>query len=162
MLDQRFIGMEQMTVDEKFRVGIPSKFMPMLRKIDPSEDLQVGLVLTPDRSIKIMPMPAFNRMLERWENYNESFEEERLLLNLEPATAEVAGLDKQNRIKLNPWMLRKCGISRDVVVIGSRDCLQIFSDQVYDEYYDVSRKDWSKAGSAAANRQAGQQLKRND
>jgi division/cell wall cluster transcriptional repressor MraZ len=152
MLDTNFIGMEEMTVDDKGRVGIPARYMQVLQALDPDFDRKVGLVLTPDRSVKILPMPQFRALLAKWEGYNDEFEEDRLLLNVRPAMADVAALDKQNRIKIAPRMLKICGIERNVVISGHMKFMQLFSDTAFDALYETGLPASGAAASRAATR----------
>ena len=61
--------------------------------------------------------------------------------------AERAPLDKQNRIKLNPFMMKECSIDRDVVIMGSIQYMQIFDQKVWREYY---RRGLPQLGAAAS------------
>lgn len=153
-LDQRFIGMEEMSVDQKGRVGIPARFMNVLRALAPGADGEVGMLLTPDRSIKVMPLPFFNELLERWDSFNPEFEEERLLLNVGPSGAAQALLDKQNRIKLSPMMMKFCQIQPEslVVVSGHMKYMQIYSATVFEQMVQQALPQWGQAASRAAER----------
>jgi MraZ protein len=133
-LEQLFIGNERMTIDNKGRVGIPARFMATLRAICPEQSEVVGLMITPDSSIKIMPVPIFEQEIERLSLLNDQIEEERLMINLELSYAELAPLDKQNRIMLNQLMMEECSIKKDVVIIGSRRYLQVFDEKAWHEY----------------------------
>lgn len=133
-MDKIFIGIEPMTVDNKGRVGIPARFMATLRAICPERADAVGVMITPDLSIKLMPALFFEQEIERLNRLNDQVEEERLILNLSTSFAELAQLDKQNRIKLNPLMMEECSIRRDVVIIGSRQYMQLFDEKSWREY----------------------------
>ncbi|MCH8332662.1 hypothetical protein IIC65_01915, partial [Candidatus Sumerlaeota bacterium] len=66
MNQQLFLNSQEMLVDAKLRVGIPERFMKVLKQICPDHVDQIGLAATPDRSIKLMPYPYFMQALEQW------------------------------------------------------------------------------------------------
>jgi division/cell wall cluster transcriptional repressor MraZ len=146
---KKFLGSEKMTVDEKGRVGIPARFMAVLRSLYPNHCATVGVTITPDLSIKLMPLPLYNEFMDRLDQFNDQIEEERLILNLVTSFAEEAELDKQNRIKLSQMIMEKCqiGIGRQVVVTGNQQYMQIFDEDVWREY---SNRGLVKLGSAAS------------
>lgn len=144
---EKFLGSEKMTVDEKGRVGIPARFMSVLRALFPDECTKVGITITPDLSIKVMPLPVYQQFMDSLDQYNDQIEEERLILNLWTSFAEEADLDKQNRIKLSQMITEKCQIGRQVVVVGSRQYMQIFDEKIWREYSDRAL---AKMGSAAS------------
>jgi MraZ protein len=153
-MDQVFLGNDQMTVDEKGRVGIPRRFMTVLRAADPDHGDGVGVMITPERSIKVMPVAYFNQELARWSGLNEQIDEERMILNLSTSMAELAALDKQNRIKLNPLMMELCSIDRQVVVVGSIKFMQIFDVKVWRQMFERDLPRLSDASTAVATRAA--------
>lgn len=153
-MEKIFLGSEKMTVDNKGRVGIPARYMAVLRALCPDQAGSVGVMITPDRSIKIMPLPFFNQEVESWNRLNDQIEEERLLLNLATSSAETAPLDGQNRIKLSLMMIEECAIGRQVVVTGNREYMQIFDENVWREYRQKALAQYSAAAGAVARKAA--------
>lgn len=151
-MEQVFLGNEQMTVDQKGRVGISSRFVSVLRAIDPANADKVGVMLTPDRSIKIVPANLFAAELERWGNLDDRDEQERMILNLATSLAEMVPLDKQNRIKLNPMAMEIAGIDRQVVVVGNIKFMQLFDLQKWREMFEKGLPAWGKAATEVARR----------
>lgn len=151
-MEQLFLGNEQMTVDDKGRVGIPARFMTVLRAICPDAADSVGVMITPDRSIKIMPAPCFAKEIESWSQFNDRIDEERMMLNLSTSMAERLALDKQNRFKLNPLMRDICAIDRQVVIVGSMRYMQLFDLNVWRDTIEKSLPNWGKASTRVASR----------
>ncbi len=152
-MNKIFLGNEQMTVDDKGRVGIPARFMSVLRESCPEDAETVGVMITPDRSIKIMPAPYFNGEITRWQGLNDQLEEERLMLNLATSMAEVVALDKQNRIKLNPLMMKVCQIGREVVIVGSLQYMQLFDLKTWREMIETGLPQWGSASTRIARKE---------
>jgi division/cell wall cluster transcriptional repressor MraZ len=128
---QIFLGNELMKVDQKGRVGIPARFMTVLRAVSPGQADTVGLIITPEKSIKILPMPCFIEEVERWNQLDDRVASERTIKNLATGSAELATLDKQNRIRLNPLMIELCEIRQQVVIVGSMHYMQLFDVDVW-------------------------------
>ncbi|MEN6627276.1 MAG: hypothetical protein ABFD69_13715 [Candidatus Sumerlaeia bacterium] len=151
-MDQVFLGNEQMTVDQKGRVGIPARFVAVLRALDPADADKVGVMITPDRSIKIMPATFFRAELERWSRLDDRDSQERMILNLATSLAELVVLDKQNRIKLNPMMMEMAGIDRQVVIVGNIKFMQIFDEPTWREMFKKNLTAWGEASTSVARR----------
>ena len=151
-MDQVFLGSEQMTVDQKGRVGIPARFMSVLRALEPKESDRLGLTITPDRSIKLMPASRFREEIERISRLDDQVDQERMILNMATSLAESVTLDKQNRVKLSPMMTELCGIDRQVVIVGNLKFMQLFDAKAWRELCERSLSTWSQAATAVARR----------
>lgn len=149
---QIFLGNEMMKVDQKGRVGIPARFMSVLRSVSPDHTDSVGLMITPERSIKIMPMPVFLEEIERWNQLDEQDAAERMIKNLATSSAELVTLDKQNRIKLNPLMMEICDIRQQVVIVGSMHFMQLFDVDVWKSMFKTGLDQLGKAMQRVADR----------
>lgn len=132
-LDEVFLDTIEMTVDNKGRVGIPEKFMKVIRKLCPDNANVIGIAPTPEKSIKLMPYSYIARRIADWSKLNGEKGAERKMLNALTAYATWLPLDPQNRIKLNPTLMRLCRIQRDVVIVGSIHFMQLFDVHNYEE-----------------------------
>jgi MraZ protein len=150
----KFLGNDPMTIDDKGRLGVPARFMAVLRQLCPDNADALGVMITPDRSVKIMPMPYFERALERLEKLDDQVDEERLILTLSTSMADSLTLDKQNRIKLNPMLMEICGLDRQVVVVGNLHYMQVFDLRVWRETMTEGIALWSSAQTRVAKKDA--------
>lgn len=132
-LDEVFLENVEMSVDSKGRVGIPEKFMKVIRKICPEHAGVIGLTPTPERSIKLMPYPLFAQKVGEWGRLNGEKQAERTMLNVLTSYSGVFPLDPQNRIKLHPGLIKLCNIKHDVVITGNIHFMQIFDSQRFEE-----------------------------
>lgn len=149
-MNKLFLSNEQMTVDDKGRVSIPARFMTVLRAICPDQDKSVGVMITPECSLKIMPAPYFAQEVESWGQFNDRVDEERMMLNLSTPVAELLSLDKQNRFKLNPLVREICSIDRQVVIVGSMRYMQLFDLNVWRAMFKKSLPMWGQASTRVA------------
>lgn len=131
-LEEVFLDNAEMTVDTKGRVGIPEKFMKVIRRICPENAGVVGLTPTPERSIKIMPYSYFARQVAHWGQLDGDKQAERTMLNVLTSYSGLFPLDPQNRIKLNPGLMRLCNIQRDVIIVGNVHFMQLFDVRTFE------------------------------
>ena len=132
-MEKDFTGLVRMTVDSKGRVGIPAQFMAVLRNLCPEASAEVGLTITADYSIKIMPLPEYRREMEWLKSLNDQSEQERTIRVLKASFAERCPLDKQNRFKLNPAVMEFCSIGRQVVIIGNFQYMELWDENTWRE-----------------------------
>jgi DNA-binding transcriptional regulator/RsmH inhibitor MraZ len=97
-----------MKVDAKGRVAIPSRFLPKLRAKNSGPAEPFGMIISPERSIRIMPYPLYLEEVEYWSGLDDRLENDRLIKNMVLSTADEGVLDAQNRIRLNAETMRLC------------------------------------------------------
>jgi len=148
-----FTGCERMTVDDKNRVGIPAKFMAIWRDRFPNQDKKVGIGLTPEHTIKLMPQPVYAKYLEQLNRLDESIEDERILKHYMLMFSEEAELDNQNRLKFGDHYRDECAIVRAVMICGAGEYLLVFDELQWREYCRVNRPRLSAAAGSAARRE---------
>jgi division/cell wall cluster transcriptional repressor MraZ len=128
-----FLNNQVVTVDTKHRVAIPERFIKVLKQAYPDDCEEVGVTATPDGSIKLMPKPLFLEELQKWSRLDDRITEERTILNIMTAYADLLPLDKQNRIRLSPMLCDFCKISREAIVVGNMSYMQIYDLSVWNE-----------------------------
>lgn len=132
----KFVGCEEMTVDAKGRVAIPTKHMAVLKMICPDEADCIGVMISPDRSIRLLPAPYYRDEIERLFSLDDRFHEERLVKTVNVAHSDLLTLDKQNRVTLGAMIMRTCRLTKDVVIIGSGNYMQLFDLETWTMYMD--------------------------
>jgi division/cell wall cluster transcriptional repressor MraZ len=144
---QVFLGQELMRVDNKGRLGVPARFMSVLREMsrERAETVSVGTMITPERSIKLVPITQFIEEVEHWSGLDDRNESERMVRNLTTGSAELVTLDKQNRVKLNQLMMEVCDIRQQVVIVGCIDYMQVFDVTVWKEMFKKNLGSLGKA-----------------
>lgn len=140
-----FLNSQEMTVDAKFRVGIPERFMRTLKKICPDHADEIGVMASPDRSIKLMPYPTFMKELEALAKLDDRLSDQRMMLNMTAPFADLLPMDAQNRIKLAPALCGFCNIKRDVIIVGAMRFMKIFDLAVWN---DLTSKGMTGFGGA--------------
>ena len=131
-----FRGTFEHALDAKHRLTVPSKFRAALAG---------GVVLAASHEVS----PGSARSVSIWtpEDY-ETFTAQTLA-GLNPASPKArelrrfffnssfdAELDSANRLMIPPPLMRYANLDKDVIVTGSRECIEVWDRNAYDAYRD--------------------------
>lgn len=122
-----FRGQYVHTIDDKGRLSIPAKLREALGK-------DRTLVLTSfEAFITVFPMKTWRNMEARIRS-NPTFKRERRdFLRLVYSSAEDVEIDPQGRILISQGLRQRAGISRDVVILGLLDQIEIWDKARWEE-----------------------------
>lgn len=135
-LEADFLDNAEMTVDSKLRVGIPERFMKVLKLIAPEHADKVGIVPDDGGALKLLPYPAYVKRVAYWKTLNDRIAAHRTIKNFETSLAKLVSLDGQNRIKLTSAQADFCGIdagekegkgAKAATIVGAVDCMKLYS-----------------------------------
>ena len=129
-----FIGEYQHTVDDKGRVAIPGKFRG---------HLETGAVVTRglDNCLVLYTKDEWNKLAEKLAGLPLSQQNARAFARLMLAGAMDVTLDKQGRVILPNYLKEYAGISKEVIVAGLFNRLEIWSQDAWREYSTNAEKD---------------------
>jgi len=128
----RFHGNFSFTVDSKGRVNIPAKFRSSL---NPAANETFTICRGPDGCLRAYPS-------DLWEAYETELlalpetEETLRLKRLLYATLTDSTLDAQGRITLSSTQMKNAGITKDVVLIGQANYVEIWDADRHSAYYN--------------------------
>ena len=153
-MDQKlFLNLQEMAVDHKLRIGIPGRFIRVLKKICPDHWDRVGLSLTPEHSIKVMPYPVYEEELEAQRKLSSKIGPQRRGRILSASFMEMVKLDKQNRIRLPMELCKKCQIMSSAVIVGSFEYMQIWDVGRWHQFVNNETENIGKVDDEMACRQ---------
>ncbi len=115
-----FLGEYQHAMDDKGRLTIPAKFRrPLLD----------GLVVTRglDRNLVIYPLEEWGRLVQRVNQLPYGDPEARKFRRLVFSGASDVELDKQGRVNIPAYLLEFGRVSKEVVVGGVHDYIELWS-----------------------------------
>lgn len=129
-----FIGEYQHTVDDKGRLAIPIKFRKLLTK---------GAVVTRglDYSLFLFSKEEWDKLATKLADLPLGKANSRAFARLMLAGAMEVNLDKQGRIVLPEYLRGYAGLSKNVVVAGLFNRLEIWNSGVWDKYKGLTEKD---------------------
>lgn len=128
-----FIGEYQHTLDDKGRIMIPTKFRG---------DLSKGAVVTRglDRCLFVYPMAAWKELATKLAALPISQAKSRAFARLMLAGAMDVTPDKQGRMMLPEYLREYAGASKQVVVAGLYDRLEIWDEKAWNKYKTATEK----------------------
>jgi MraZ protein len=125
-----FIGQSLQTIDSKGRLSIPSKFREIL-----SSKYSGKLILT-YLDIYIAAYPT-----EEWVGVEEKISKlSGDIIRLIYSNASECPVDNQGRILIPPTLRDFAGIQRDVVVLGIKNKIEIWSKDKWDGFREGAKE----------------------
>lgn len=130
----RFIGRFPHTIDDKGRLSIPSRFRQTLQ--DRGQNV---LVLTDfDACITAYPLDVWARLEERLQNQSSFERDIRAFLRLFYSGASECPVDGQGRILVSPQHREKAGLTREVIIVGALNRIEIWDRDRWEEFLTTS------------------------
>jgi MraZ protein len=140
-----FLGTHTPRLDDKGRLFLPAKFR---------DELSEGLVVTrgQERCLNVWPSAEFRTYTENLSKDRDAGNKaDRAFLRMLFAGASVEVADKQGRVTL-PQLLRDyAGLTRDCIVIGAFDHVEIWDADAWTTYsaeQESTFADWSETDAA--------------
>lgn len=122
-----FIGEYQHTLDEKGRMSVPVKFRLSLAE---------GAVVTRglDRSLFLYPKSEWQALAEKLASLPFGQADTRAFARLMLAGAMEVEVDKSGRVLLPEYLRTYAGLSKDVIVAGLYNRLEIWDEATWKDY----------------------------
>ena len=119
------------SVDDKLRIAIPKRLRDALA-VGPDQ----GLYVTPgtDGSLAIYNEAALANLAGRMADASPAQQDVRAFNRLFYARAERLELDAQGRIRLPPALASFAGLTKEVVLLGVQDHLELWDRTRWEEY----------------------------
>ena len=125
-----FLGEYQYTIDDKGRLTIPAKFR---------RPLAGGLVVTRgfDRNLAMYPMATWSGLVDKVNQLPYGDLQARRFRRLVFSGASDAELDKQGRINIPTYLLDYGMITKDVIVVGMNNFIELWSPDQWEAERDI-------------------------
>ena len=132
-----FLGTHHPRLDEKGRMFLPAKFR---------DDLAEGLVMTKgqERCLYVWPRDEFARLTEQARQAPVTSKSARDYLRMLFAGASDEVPDKQGRVTVPPALRAYAGLTKDCVVIGANDRLEIWDAEAWATYEAAHEQSFSE------------------
>lgn len=114
-----FIGKYNHNLDDKNRLIMPSKLRDKLGAV-------VYITRGLDKCLAVYPAEVFQKQVEELSKYSSFNPQNRSYTRTFFSNSYECEIDKQGRIQLTKDSLDKVGISKDVVIIGNNDHVEIW------------------------------------
>ena len=125
-----FRGRYEHSIDDKGRLSIPSRFREALAR-----RRQKVLVLTDfDSCVAAYPLDEFRRLEERIRKQSMLQKDIRAFLRLFYSGATETPVDAQGRLLIPPQLRERAGLTREVMIIGVLNKIEIWSKARWEEF----------------------------
>ena len=127
-----FRGNFEHTLDDRGRVAIPAKYR---------SEFAAGAVLTPstDGCLQVYTEADFKKMSDEVASRPATVRVGRQARRLFDAMAFDAELDRQGRILVPSRFREQLGLNGTVVIVGTRECLEIWRPEAWEKELEDSR-----------------------
>jgi MraZ protein len=131
-----FLGTHTPRLDEKGRLFLPAKFR---------DELAEGLVVTrgQERCLYVWPTPEFARMTDQMRQAPVTNKAARDYLRMLFAGASDEKPDKQGRVTIPPMLREYAGLTRECVVIGAMNRVEIWDAEAWGRYSSEQEQSFS-------------------
>ncbi len=123
------------SLDEKLRLAIPKRLREILGGTE-----MVSLYVAPgtDGSLTIYTEAAFNQLAQRLAQSSPTQQDVRAFSRLFFAQAQRVELDAQGRVRLPPELAQAARLTKETVLIGVQDHMELWDKKRWDEYLAVN------------------------
>lgn len=137
-----FFGTFTPKLDDKGRLTLPAKFR---------EELSDGLMVVKgqDRSLAVYPREQFLRRAKKASQASRTNPRARAFVRNLAASADEQTLDSQGRISISGGHRNYAGLSKECVVIGNVDFLEIWDAEAWENYSAEYEDDFSDGDDEA-------------
>ncbi len=136
-----FIGEYAHNLDAKGRIIIPSKFR---------EELQTSFVLTRglDGCLTIYSLDQWNKIFEKLSKLPTTKKATRQYIHMLTSRAAECTLDSQGRIAIPSFLAKPVHITKECVVIGVGDHIEIWDKATWEAYYDEASDNFEEVAES--------------
>lgn len=122
-----FFGYYEHSLDDKGRLVIPSKMRE-------EAGTKLYIMKGYDGALSIFKASSFKRMVEEAENIPFTKRNTRKYLRVQLGSTCEMDVDKQGRVQIPSQLLTKYEISKEVVILGVGDHIEVWDRNKYLEY----------------------------
>lgn len=119
------------SLDEKLRVAVPKR---LREDLQPVPETALYLVPGTDRSLALYAEPELQRLAARMSAASPAQQEVRAFNRLFYAQAQRVEIDVQGRVRLPTELAQLAGLTKEVVLLGVHDHVELWDRQVWDQY----------------------------
>ncbi|MHB1325973.1 MAG: division/cell wall cluster transcriptional repressor MraZ [Thermoleophilia bacterium] len=135
-MEYDFIGHYTHSLDSKNRVAIPAKYRSQI------EDGKVVVTKGFDGCLVVYPLEEWQKLkderISRLDMMDSRGARDKMRKLLGGATP--CDVDKQGRIGLTAYHLKRADITKEVVFTGIGNCFEVWAASVWDEYEEDSKE----------------------
>lgn len=132
-----FIGEYSHNLDAKGRIIIPSRFR---------EELHTTFILARglDGCLTIYSLEQWGKLFNEVNKLPTTKKAARQYIRMLTSTATECSLDNQGRIAIPAFLAKPVNITKECIIIGANDHIEIWDKQAWDDYYSVASENFEE------------------
>jgi len=134
-----FRGSYQHSIDHKGRVSIPARFR---RQLSGEADETFVVVRGLESCIALYPSDEFRRLDERLRSRSFTDETNRRYQRMLLFESRDEVLDAQGRVALPPRLIAHAKLTKEVLVVGLLDHLELWNPELFEKYLQSSDRSY--------------------
>lgn len=139
-----FFGSFTHTLDEKGRLMIPRKMREEL-------GYKVYIMKGFDGSLSLYTEERYQKLVEEFSSLPFNQRKNRDYLRIQFASTHEMDVDKLGRVQIPTALLNKFNISREVVVLGIGDHIEVWNQKTYEEYENSVKDEFENIAETIGN-----------
>jgi len=151
--DLGFLGNNPLTLDDKFRLIVPSAFKAVLQekyRIGPGE-IKVVVTISPDRfrNVAVYPLSEWKRYIGELKRMPVLDRHSQQLQRFVTSLASPCELDSAGRIRLEKKVVEVAKLEKRVVVVGCGNHFEVWDEKRFDEFVEETIRNADTAADGA-------------
>lgn len=144
-----FRGIFHNHLDEKGRLNIPAKLREQMKA-----DHESPLILTLgfDQALYLYPMDVWKKIEDQLLTLNSLSPEVRQFQRMILGNSDEVELDSQGRIIISPVLRKEAGLSKNIVIAGMLQRVEIWDKEKYESYHAQSAQTLELLGQKLADK----------
>ena len=139
-----FFGSFEHNLDDKGRLVLPSKFRSELGE-------KLYILRGYEGSLTIYKEAEFNSYLAKLSSLPYTSKNNRDIVRIALSSVFELNIDKQYRIQIPAQLLNKYSISKEIVIVGVIDHIEIWNKDKWEEYNSLNEKEFEAKSEALLN-----------
>ena len=137
------------TLDEKQRLAIPKRLREALSKGKDSDTSLLFVAPGTDGSLALYTEDSFSRLAEQLSAGSPTGQEVRAFSRLFYSQAQQLEIDRQGRIRIPPELVEMAQITKEVVLVGVRDHLELWDKARWEVYLQEQQAQYDQLAEQA-------------
>jgi len=151
--DLGFLGNNPLSLDEKFRLVVPSAFKTVLQKKyrQGTGAIKTVVTISPDRfrNVAVYPLSEWKRYIAELKRMPVLDRHSRQLQRFVTSLASPCELDSAGRIRLEKKVVEVAKLEKRIVVVGCGSHFEVWDEKRFDEFVEETIRNADSAADGA-------------
>ena len=147
MVNKLLTGKFARTIDEKHRIAVPKRLRDAFQR--EGETALAYVAPGTDGSLSIYTEESFTQLADQLSAASPNGQDVRAFSRLFFSQAECLEIDRQGRIRIPPELVAHGGLTKEVMLVGVRDHLELWDRAKWDQYVSQQQANYDSLAEKA-------------